>query len=285
MTELTEVKPNTYTIPGVKVLLMGESGTGKTHSVASLIEAGITPFVIFTEPGMTTLARLNIPEDKCHWHYISTATQGWDAMEKMASNINKMSYNALSKLDDANKTKYDQFLQVISQCHNFTCDRTGESFGDITKWGTDRCIIFDSLSGLNTMSMNLVIGAKPTKSMPDWMVAMDNLERFVTKITTDVQCHMMLTSHLERETDEVTGGITLMASTLGRKLAPKLPRNFDEVIQATREGTTWHWSSASRNVATKTRLLELSDQLQPSFVPLINAWKKSGGIIQETKNV
>lgn len=271
-----------YSIPGVSVLLLGESGTGKTHSLQTLIEAGITPFVIFTEKGMSTLAKANIDPSKCHWHYISTATQDWGAMEQMAGNINKMSYDSLSKITDAKKGQYDQFMQVISQCHNFTCDRTGESFGDITTWGTDRAIVFDSLSGLNIMSMNLVIGAKPTKAMPDWMVAMDNLERFIAKITSDLQCHMVLTGHLELEKDEVSGGITLMASTLGRKLAPKLGRNFDEVLQCLNDSGQFRWASTGRNIALKTRYLEITDKLEPSFVPLIEAWKKAGGVIKPT---
>lgn len=268
---------HTYSIPGLKVMLEGESGSGKTHAISTLVEAGITPFIIFTEKGMTTLARLNIPEDKCHWQYLSPTTQDWNAMAKMGSNINKMSYDALTKVTDANKGKYDQFLRVLAACNDFKCDRTGESFGDASSWGTDRALVFDSLTGLSSMSMNLVIGAKPTKAMPDWMVAMDNLERFLLKVTQDLNCHVVVTSHLEREQDEVTGAVTLMPSTLGRKLPPKLAPMFDEVIHTRNEAGDFKWSTASRNVVTKTRLLAMSDQLEPSFVPLIQAWKDAGG--------
>jgi hypothetical protein len=273
---------HTYTIPGFKVMLEGESGSGKTHALSTLIDAGITPMIVFTEKGMTTLGKLNIPEDKCHWQYLSPTTQDWEAMAKMGSNINKMSYDALTKIADPNKGKYDQFLKVLRACNDFKCDRTGETFGDASSWGTDRALVFDSLSGLSSMSMNLVVGAKPTKAMPDWMVAMDNLERFLLKVTQDLNCHVIITSHLEREQDEVTGGITLMPSTLGRKLPPKLAPMFDEVIHTVRNGSEFAWSTASRNVVTKTRLLDISDQLQPSFIPLTEAWKKAGGVIVPT---
>lgn len=272
-----------YSIPGVTVMLLGETGTGKTHSIQTLIDAGITPFIIFTEKGMSTLAKANIDPSKCHWHYISTATQDWGAMEAMAKNINKMSYETLSKLTDANKGKYDQFMQVYATCFDFVCDRTGEHFGDASTWGPDRCLVIDSLTGLSTMSMNLTIGAKPTKAMNDWMVAMDNLERFIEKCTTDLKCHFVLTGHLERETDEVTGGITLMASTLGKKLAPKLAPKFDEVIRTLNDAGDFKWATVGRNIALKTRYLDLSDKLQPTFVQLIEAWKDAGGVITSTE--
>ena len=39
--------------------------------------------------------------------------------------------------------------------NDFTCDRCGESFGDVSTWNTDRAIVVDSLSGLNIMAMDL----------------------------------------------------------------------------------------------------------------------------------
>lgn len=270
-----------YSIPGVKVMLEGESGTGKTHSAMTALQAGLEVFLISTE-GVTTPAKWltehpEVDGSKLHWATVSVATQGWGDMEAMGKNINMMSYEALSKLADPNKRKYDQFLQIYKLCHNFVDERTGEEFGDISNFGTDKIVIFDSLSGLAIMSMALTVGAKPTKAMPDWMVAMDNLEKFVIKICIDLRCHMALTAHLSMEKDEVLGGISLMASSLGSKLSPKLPRFFDEVVHTRKDGAEFYWSTASRNVVTKNRWLALSDQLQPSFVPLIEAWKKGGG--------
>jgi hypothetical protein len=41
---------------------MGASGTGKTHSIRTLVDAGLEVFVLFTEPGMEVLA--DVPADK-----------------------------------------------------------------------------------------------------------------------------------------------------------------------------------------------------------------------------
>jgi hypothetical protein len=125
--------------------------------------------------------------------------------------------------------------------------------------------------------MNLIVGSKPVKSMADWGVAMDNVERFVTKFTTDIKCTAVMCAHLEREADEVTGGIQLMASTLGKKLAPKIPRFFSDVIQCQRDGSKFTWSTATPNVMLKARNLPIAMNLPPSFVPIINAWREKGG--------
>lgn len=267
-------------IPGTNTLLVGATGTGKTYSLRTFVEAGITPFILCTEPGIeSTLG--DLPPDKCHWHYIPPASPEWSDLLSSAQKINTLSYEALSKLGNIDKQKYVQFLDVLHTCNDFKCDRTGEAFGDVSTWGPNRVFVVDSLSGLNIMAMDLVVGAKPTKAMQDWMVAMDNLERFITKLVTSTKCFFVMTAHLEREHDEVTGAVSLMASTLGRKLAPRLPRFFDDVIHCKRDGDKFTWSTASLNVDLKARNLPIREGLAPSFVQIVEAWKRKGGSLEE----
>lgn len=267
-------------IPGTKTMLVGPTGSGKTHSIRTLCDAGITPFVLFTEPGMRTLADLKC--DKMHYKYVPPASPTWDDLADNAKKINTLSFKALAQLGDMNKQKYSQFLTVITSMNDFTCDRCGEHFGDVSKWQTDRAIIIDSLSGLNIMAMDLVVGAKPVKALADWGVAMDNLERLITMMTTNTQCHFVLTTHLEREQDEVTGGVHLMASTLGRKLAPKMPRFFDDVVLCQNREGKFSWATTSSNVDLKWRNLDAGKELVPSFKPLIDSWINAGGEIAPT---
>lgn len=299
-------------VPGPKVLLVGGTGTGKTHVLRTLLDAGLEVFGIFTEPGMEVLA--DTDPKRLHWHYIRPAAPEWQDMIDSATKINTLSFENLTKLTDINKRKYTEFVDLLKSLSNFTDDRTGQAFGPVDLWGRDdsdlwapgtfevaaehkaeqtrrntlrqqfnltpennfgldRALFIDSLSGINIMAMNLMAGSKPVKSMADWGVAMDNLERLITKLTTDVPCTMVMTAHLEREQDELTGGVQLMASTLGKKLAPRIPRFFSDVIHCKREGSNFSWSTASINVDLKARNLPISDKLEPSFVPLVNAWK------------
>jgi hypothetical protein len=228
-------------------------------------------FVVFTEPGQEVLS--DTDPAKLHWHYIAPASTPWDQMIDSARKINTMSFEALCKMPDINKRQHTEFLDLLTCLSNFRCDRTGIEYGAVDTWGDNRFLVVDSLSGLNIMAMNMVTGTKPVKSMSDWGVAMDNLERLITKLTVDVSCGVVLTAHLERETDEVTGGITLMASTLGKKLAPRLPRFFSDVIHARRDGDKFHWSTATFNMDLKARNVAISETIPPSFVPLLAKWK------------
>lgn len=260
-------------LPGPKILLVGATGSGKTHSIRTLIDAGLEVFVVFTEPGMEVLS--DIPSDKLHWHYIPPAGPDWASMIDSARKINTLSFKALAEMPDINKRNYTEFLSLLTVLSDFEDQRTGKRFGPVDSFlPGERALVLDSLSGLNVMAMNLVAGSKPVKSMADWGVAMDNLERLITKLTTDVPCTTVITAHLERETDETTGGITLMASTLGRKLAPRLPRFFSDVIHCYREGTKFFWSTASFNVDLKARNVPIADKLPPSFQPLLAQWKQ-----------
>lgn len=278
--------PVPYSIPGLKVLLLGPTGSGKTHSLVTLIAAGVKPFVIFTEPGMSTLSKVlkeeGISEDACAWHYISPASQDFASMITMSKNLNSMSFDMITKMQDPNKRQYLQWVELLKTCENFVDDRSGESFGNIGDWGTDRALVIDSLSGLNDMAMSLIVGSRPTRSMPDWMVAQNNLLGFINKLCTDTTCHFILTGHLERESDEVSGGITLMASTLGKKLAPKIPRYFDEVVMTLRTLDKFHWSTAEGNADLKSRVLPIANDIVPSFANAIGLWEKAGGTINTT---
>lgn len=267
-------------IPGFKTLLVGATGSGKTHSIRTLIEQGITPFILFTENGMGVVG--DLPEDKIHWHYVKPAKADWSAMIDSAKKINTMGLDSLAKLSDINKSKHGQFIDLLTALSNFTDDRTGESFGPVDSWGTDRAIVIDSLSGVNLMAMNLVVGSKPVKSMADWGIAQDNLERLINNLCLDTRAHFILISHLERESDEVTGGIKLMASTLGKKLAPKLPRFFDDVIMCEREGSQFTWNTAAPNADLKARNLPIQAKQPATFKTIVDNWKKQGGAIAVT---
>ena len=279
--------PAAYSIPGLKTMLLGATGTGKTHAISTIIDAGVKPFVIFTEPGMSTLSKVlkegGYPEDAAAWHYISPASQDFRSMISMSENLNKMSFEMITKMADPNKRQFLQWVELLRTCEDFVDDRTGEHFGNVGDWSTDRCLVIDSLSGLNDMAMALIVGGRPTRSMPDWMVAQNNLLGFLNKICTDTDCHFVLTGHLEREQDEVSGGIQLMASTLGKKLAPKIPRYFDEVVMCKHTMDKFIWSTAEGNADLKSRVLPISNDIPPTFKLAIGAWEKAGGTIRDTE--
>lgn len=264
-------------IPGPKIILMGDSGTGKTYAIRTLLDAGVTPFIIFTEPGMETLGTLL---NDCHWKYIPPSQLGFEGMRKIASMVNTLDYDGISKMKDSNKNKYQEMLKVIDQCNNFV-DQNGESFGDVSTWGTDKCLVIDSLSGLSDMASQLTVGGKPVKGPSDWQVAQNMIKFLLDKLTTGCHCSMVLISHLAREKDEVSGAMNITVNTLGSKLAPEIPRYFSDVIRTVREGDKYTWSTSGSNISVKGRNVPISSGQLPSFKPLFETWKKQGGIIEE----
>ena len=258
-------------IPGVNIMLLGDSGSGKTHAIRTLLEADLEVFVLFTEPGMETLS--DTPSDKLHWHYVPPASPDFASMIDSAKKINTLDLKTLSNLGDLKKSKYTNFIDILVALDNFKCQRTGKEYGSVEDWGTNRAIVVDSLSGLSIAAMNLVVGSKPVKSQADWAISMDNLERLILKLCVDTQAFFVLTAHLERETDEITGGSALMPSTLGRKLAPKLGRYFSDVVHVERKVDRFTWSTATSNIDLKARNLPIKSDLQPSFAPIVKKWK------------
>lgn len=260
---------------GTSTLLLGPVGTGKTSALRTWVEAGLTVFGLFTEPSYEVV--MDIPSDKLHAVYLPPADAPWLDMIDSAKKINQFDLKTLSGMGDVNKGKYTEFIQLLTICSNYKCQRTGEIFGPVDNWGQDRVLWIDSLSGMNVMAMNLVVGSKPVKSIADWGMAMDNLERFIMKLAASLRCHVVLTGHLDPEKDEVTGFTSLMAATLGRKLAPRLPRFFSDVIMTKRTGTKFEWSTTVMGADLKARNLPYADNLPPSFVPLLKTWREREG--------
>ncbi len=135
---------------------------------------------------------------------------------------------------------------------------------------------------MSDMAFALVVGNKPARAMPDYGMAQQSIKMFLTPITTQLKCHFALISHLAREKDEITGGTTIAANTIGNKLGPDLPRMFSDVIRTRREGAKFYWDTADSQTTVVGRHVPFSNNLEPSFVPLINKWKANGGNINKT---
>ena len=270
-------------IPGIKELLFGPPGSGKSHSIRTLLEADkeLQVFCLFTEPsGMAVLGDTDAA--RLHWHYVAPAQPGIASMIKQATNIHTFSVDKLFGMD-GNKADYGQFIDLLKQLADFQCTRCGKAFGPADSWGTDRVLILDSLSGLNIMARELVTGGKAGLSLPEWGVAIDTEARLINMLTLGTQAHFVLIAHVDREIDQVLGGTKILPAALGRKLPVEIGRFFDDVIYASHNEGKFQWSTLTANVDAKARILPLSKDLPPSFVRVIENWKKKGGKVEERR--
>lgn len=256
---------------GTKTLLYGPSGTGKTTALRTVADAGLELFCLFTDPNFDVLSDLGC--DRMHYVYVAPAEMSFEALLGAAKSISQLTVEKLAEQKSADKGNYQQFYKVISACANFKCDRCGKEFGPIDKFGMERFFAVDGLSGLSIMSRDLTVGSKPTMHPGEWGIAQHTIEKLVQKWATGMRTHFALIAHIEREVDEVAGTSKLMASTLGRKLAPKLPWMFNDVILAQRDGAKFTWTNEISGVDVKPRNLAPGTH-KPNFAPLIESWRK-----------
>lgn len=262
-------------------LLMGPTGSGKTFSISTLAEAGLEVFVVVTEPtGVDSLLdawnKKGLDINKLHYCTVYPASAGWTAMKDMATKITHMGYADISNLKSGiGKEHMKQFPKLLANMENFCCERTQQSYGDVTTWGPDRALALDSMSGVSIITLQHTVGFKPSPHQGEWGIAMSTTEMLILKLSSDCQCFFVLTAHIEKEPDEITGMARVSVSTLGRKLAPKIPRFFSEVIRARKDPNgAFKWATQDSEADLKNRALPSSANLDPSFVPVVEAYRR-----------
>ena len=265
------------TLPGVNVMLMGPSGTGKTYAIGTLVDAGIEVFYFAYEAGAETLLGyftdrgLPIP-DNLHICTVRAPSASFLEMADAVRYVNTLSFEGLIKQVDPARSKYNQLEQFLRNFNNVV-DDTGKAWGDVQTWDSSHALVIDGLTGLCDSAMKACIGGKFARDQKDWGLAQNIVEGILRKITSESRFHFVLISHVEREIDPNGGGLKLMASALGRALAPKLPAMFSDVILAKRIGRDFWWDTEDLAADLKTRNLPISGKIPSTFVAIIEKWK------------
>lgn len=276
------------------IILEGEMGTGKTHSLRTLLMdangkfigpsvSGIEKVVLLTaEAGFEDVVG-DIPADRLAWKYIPVTEGSFDGLIQMAKIINTQKPEAIQAMGGINRHMYPQFDQILGTCNNLVDDRTGASLGPVFKFPQNWCLWFESVSALTEIVKNCAVGDKPFYELRDYQTVQVATKKFLHHLVFSTKCLFVATAHLERETNESNGLTELMISTFGRKLAPVIPRFFSDVIVTDRIdpqgviGTVtpqWTWATVKPGVRTKTRNLPWSTKLNCDFVPLLNNFRQ-----------
>ena len=198
----------------------------------------------------------------------------------MVTTIGSMGFEDIQKIKSGvGKTDTRKpAMKLLNTLSNFKCERTGEAFGDVTTWDSNRALVWDSLSGINLLSMMLAIGYKPAAHQGEWGVAMNFIEQLLLKTTLDRKAFFILNAHVEKEINELTGISQIMVATLGRKLAPKIPRFFSEVVLAKRtikDGkASFTWFTVDSAVDLKNRSLPIGTDLAQDYAPIVAAYRR-----------
>lgn len=264
-------------VRGAKVLLMGGSGSGKTYSCASLAECGLSVRYVWLEEGYDSTARYFMDRDQpipanIAWVRVPLVVATMAELVNTADVMNTLSFAGLANWQDPNKSKHRSFHKFLGALCEYVDERTGKSFGSVDEWGPDTVLVVDSFSALTEMALTQLVGHQPLRGPNIIGVAQQALSMVLHKLTS-LKCHVVLTAHIEREVDELAGGTRIFVSTVGRKLAPKVPNFFSDVIHAKRDGSKFSWATNTAEFDLKSRLLPITGGLDPTFHTLIARWK------------
>lgn len=262
------------------VIQIGAPGSGKTSAIATQLLAGLEVFVIMTEPDGTAslidaCERIKAPIDNLHWTTCLPASAGWFGLEDMISKVNSMDQKGLSDMKDMGKADFrPAAMKLLNAFRNFHCERTGLDFGDMTKWDDTRSMNMDSLTGWSNIAWGATVGYKPTANPGEWGIAQNFIANWLLKIQNDRKCWFSMTAHLEKEMDEMSGVKKMMVSTIGAKLAPKIPTFFSEVVKSYKVGDKFYWSTADIGMDLKNRALPIGDKLSPDWRQIVDVYKR-----------
>lgn len=273
------------------VLLAGPSGSGKTSAIATQLLYGLEVFVITTEAGgveslLDSCERLRTPIDNLHWATCQPRATGWMELEDMITKISIMDQKGLADVRDMGKAAFRASgMAFLNALKNFTCERTGECFGDFTTWDDSRSLNIDSLTGWSAIAWGVTVGYKPTANPGEWGIAQNFIANMLKKINNDRRCFFNLTAHIEKENDELIGVKRVMVSTIGAKLAPKIPTEFSELVKCSRGvdakgNPDFSWSTLDAQMDLKNRALPINSKLPADFGPIIAAHRRRKTLAQ-----
>jgi len=290
---VSDTSPNS--LAGPKILLQGDSGSGKTYALATIVNwaARQNPprqvFVLFTENGLEALLGWwrTPPEDpqtgkpirpaapvpdNLHWHILRNLTIDLVGMKNAAQQAGTLSYQALANVVDPSRGTANPAYKVLEACENFPDDRTGQKFGNIGSWGPERILCIDSLSELGQAYIKMCIGNKPVMAQNEYQVAQNNLMNFLRYQTQAGLFTFVMTAHLQKQANELTGAMTQMTKAIGKAMSDDIPQLFSEVIYCYREGAQFWWDTTPVGVLTKTRYLPLRAKIPPDLGFIMDKW-------------
>lgn len=300
MAEETVAVPNEVVeastdLAGPKILIQGDSGGGKTYALGTMADwaSRQTPplnvRVLFTENGLETFKSYwNDPPldpqsakpirparpipSNIAWHTASPGAQTLASLKDAAQKVGLLSYKSLTEMQDPSRGVNNPAFKMLAALENFPDDRTGKMLGNIGGWGNDTIFMVDSLSELAEGYKRMATGNKPVMSQPEYQVAQNNLINFLRFLTQGPKFTLVMTAHLQKQVNELTGGTTLMTSAIGKAIADDIPKLFSEVLYSYREGLGWYWDTSAPNVVTKTRYLPIRAKIDPNLGYIMDKW-------------
>lgn len=208
----------------IKLMAIGDSGTGKTGALESLVRAGFKLKVLDFDRGLDYLqeALADTPALLDNIEY-ATFTNSFKSIngKVVPKGVPKAWANCLKLLESG---KIDD-----------------EDWGLPTTWGEDTFLVLDSLTMaakaamLQVLQINGRLLEPPHQS--DWGQAQNLVEGLIQWLCSeDIKCNVIILTHITYL--ELNGGLLRgYPSTVGKALSSVLPRYFNTILNVTSKGS------------------------------------------------
>lgn len=270
MTKLTNHQSATTT----KMLLLGDSGSGKSGCLASLAAAGYKLRVVDTDNGLDVLRHVLTssagtygPQAAANVEF-ETIT---DPMKQMAGRLIPVKASvwqrAVGLLDNwspKTTSSWPEKAKLAASGGNDTAE-----LGPLVSWTSQDVLVIDSLTTLCNAAMNFVLamnarlGQQPHQS--DWYQGQQLVESLLQMLYDEnIKCNVIINCHIAY-IGEDNGPQRGYPNSLGKALAPKIGRYFNTILMARTQGTG---ATAKRVILTQsTPMVELKNTAPLNIKP------------------
>lgn len=239
----------------LKIMVIGDSGSGKTGALASLVKAGFSPVILDFDNGLDILASVLPPESLGKIFYTTLKDEYKSVAGKVIPKGQAKAWsNALKFLESGQPAE------------------GGDKFIPAEKLTRNHILVLDSLTMASQAAMLQVLQTNnrllEAPFQADWGEAQRMITGLIQWLTSDqVPCHVIVNSHVSYI--ELQGGLTKgYPSSLGKALSPTLPRYFNTILLAQSKG---QGKSATRTLSAlpqgliETKALIPADKLPDSW--------------------
>ena len=201
-----------------KTLFVGDSGTGKTGALLSLIQAGYNVRMLDYDGGavsLTNLIRQHCPERINQFDYIMLR-------DKFQAHPSK----GLGLKGPARA--YTQGLKYLN---------TWDDDSIPAEWGDNTIFVLDTLTSFGRAAFLWAQSLNPTAKDPrQWYgAAQDSIKTFLDLVTSkEFKCHVFINSHLQIAHESSP---KLQITAIGKALGGEVPKVFNNMLIATLTGT------------------------------------------------
>ena len=199
-----------------KGMIIGDSGSGKTGSLASLAAAGYKLVIMDFDSGLDILAQV-IPEQQLDTVEYVTFNDEYKAVggKVIPKGQAKAWANGLKFLESGTQPDGTKFIPA-------------------DKLTREHVLVVDSLTMASSAAMLQVLQVNQrlleTPHQSDWGEGQRIIRGLVEWLTSDqIKCHVIVNSHISYI--ELQEGLTKgYPSSLGKALSPQLPRYFNTIL-------------------------------------------------------